>query len=427
MGRAIIRAYLNLRTVPLSPATVAFDATRRAGMAMDLALRMRRHGRLSYGEVSQFATLAAVPESDLRLAVLPALESARMLEVHRRDDGTVVAVDELIGVARPVLAQASELWEAFGPNDVERCAIASSDLLSYAPLGISAHRETLERDGFDPSVHQGAFRILRSVGMLRSTRSHVLNEEVMYSPYVWGTEAVSIAEFMQQLPANERDVLATISRSVADRPGRTTDALAPSDQLVNAARKVGLIDTARVLTSGGTERTFAFSPALESQLGAGSTDVSHARKLFVAHILYGHRYGHGATGRIADPVLLVSRLIERGSVGPATAIRTDYPLLEARGIVRVREETSGRAHLELVQHDVASDGLELLRLALGNETRGTGASPIEALWVPGAFVTPEQDRANLAEIPAGNEADLVRSTIEELRVATARRMRGEDV
>lgn len=426
-GRAVIRAYLNLRTVPLTPATVVFDATRRAGMAMDLAMRIRRHGRLSYGELAQFAALAAIPETDLRLAVIPALERSRMLEVSRDEQGRPTEVEEQIGIRQPVLEEAAAVWEAFGAQDIERCAIASSDLLSYVPLGKTAHQAALEKQGFAPALHEPALKALRAVGMLRSSPSPALHEPVLYSPYVWGTEAVPIAEFMQRLPANEREVLAGLSRTVAEHPGSSVEGLAPSDALLTAARKVGLIDATRVLTTAGAERAFAFSPAVESQLSAGSTDVAHERKLFVAHILYGHRYGYPGTGRIEDPVVLVSALVNRGRVGPASAIRTDYPLLEAQGIVRVREEPSGMAYLELVKNDVAADALDMLRMALGEGLGGRSSNPIESLWIPGAFISPEQDRVRLPEIEPGAEAEVLQSTIDRLREETARRMRAEEV
>jgi hypothetical protein len=427
MGRTIIRAYLNLQNVLPSLATSKLGATRAAGMAMDVALRVRRHGRLTIDELSRYAALAAVSGSDLRLVTIPALNAAGVVEVLTNEFGDTVGIEEQVGVARPVMEQTAAVWDWLGPSALERCAIASSDLLAFTPLGLTAHKDVLEQQGFLPSLHDEAFQILRAVGMLRSSPSAALGEPVLYSPYVWGTEAVGIAEFMQRLPANEREVLSSLSRTVAERPGASVDGLVPNARTVEAARKVGLIATTRVLTTGGSEHAFAFSPALDSQLGTGDGDVVHARKLFVAHILYGYRYGHAGTGRIAEPLVLVNALINRGRVGPATAIRTDYPLLEARGIVRVREDTAGMAFLELVQEDVAKDALELLRQALGDDAAGHDAhGRLDALWVPGVFRGPEEDRAHLPEI-AGAEAEVFSSTVEELRKATARRIRGEDL
>ena len=428
LGRAVMRVYLNLLYVPPSPATALFDATQRAGAAMDLAMRIRRHGQVSHQELAAFARLGGTLESSLRLWLLPALESAHIVQVLRDERGEAVGVEEQVGVPEPVLEQAARVWRAFGPAPAEHCAVLAADYLAYAPYTDSDFRGLLEAEGFPARDHPPVLRSLEAVGMARRQRSLSLREDVYYSPYVWGTEAVQIAEFLHRMPPNEREVLGDIARRAAERPGSAVEDFSAGPEVVAAARKVGLIDATRVLTSGGLERSFAFSASLERQLTLGATDVTHERKQFVAHILYGHRFGFGPTGRIADPVVLVRALIDRGRVGPATAIGTDYPLLEASGIVRVtRPQGSTRAYLELVKHDVAEDSLELIRLAIGDETLNAGENPIRSLWVPGTFSSPERDRRELPELQPSAEAEVIGSVVERLREETARRMRQEDI
>jgi hypothetical protein len=232
---------------------------------------------------------------------------------------------------------------------------------------------------------------------------------------------------MKKLPPNERTMLANISRLAAERPGAAIDALTPNQRLMTGAQKVGLIDAARVATTGGSARDFAFSPTLERMLKTGSTDVAHERKLFVAHILYGHRYATWAEGRIRDPLVLVRALIERGEVGPATSISNQYPLLESKGIVRVERQSGGRGMLKLVKKDVARDSLELLLHALEDGEGAGGEGGVAGLWLPGTFQTPERNRRGLPELSPSVEADVLTSTIEELREAAARAMRREVV
>jgi hypothetical protein len=426
-GRAVLRTYLNVSGRPISPATSFFDATSRAGQAMDLALRIRRHGVLSFDQLKLYGELAALRESDLRMWCLKALEASGLIEVTRDVTGAPTTIEEQVGVAAPILEQAADVWESFGPGRAERCAIASTDHLSYAPLAESDHRAMLEAEGFEESLQDRAFRALRGVGILRSERSVALREDVLYSPYVWGSEAVEIAEFMRKLPPNERQVLARLSQAAAERPGIAVGDLVPNERLIVGAQQVGLIDAARVTTTAGGGRDFAFSPTLERVLGAGSTDVAHERKLFVAHILYGHRYASWSYGRIRDPLLLVRMLIERRVVGPATSIGREYPLLEAKGIVRVEELPNGRALLHLVKRDVAEDSLKLLRQALTEEEAPGGDAGLRTLWLPGTFSTPEAVRRTLPEIPPSAEAEVLGSVVEQLREETARVMRGETV
>ncbi len=114
-GLAVMRAYLNVANVPPSPATAIFDATHRAGAAMDLAMRVRRHGRVSYEEIKAFARLGGTRESDLRLWLLPALEAARVAQVLTNEHGELIGIEEQVGVAEAILDQVARIWESFGP------------------------------------------------------------------------------------------------------------------------------------------------------------------------------------------------------------------------------------------------------------------------------------------------------------------------
>jgi hypothetical protein len=428
LGRAVLRAYLNLAGVPDGPATVIFDAARRAGKAMDLAMRVRRRGQVDLSELEAFARFVGMSTFDLRTWCLPSLEAASVVELRRGIvEGDITGIEEQVGVAAPILVQAAVLWESNQPCDEERCAIASSDHLAYAPMGETQHRALLESDGFSPNIHGAVFAAMQAAQLLRRQRSPRLGEDVLYSPYVWGTGAVEIAEFMSNLPVNEREVLESLSRRALESPGSSLEALSSNNRLLEGARKVGLIDSTRVMTTGGTQRGFVFSPGLERQLSYGTTDVAHERKLFVAHILYGHRYEMSGRGRILSPLVLVNALINRGSVGPTTSIREDYPLLEAHGIVSVTTRADGRAYLNLVKRDVAKDSLELLRAALGDEEPLGASNPLDALWLPGTFTSPERDRKTLPEPKPSDEAEVIESTVERLREETSRRLRGEGV
>lgn len=177
-----------------------------------------------------------------------------------------------------------------------------------------------------------------------------------------------------------------VSLLALQRPGIADDNLGASENLLRGARRVELIDSTRVQTATNQERSFVFSPTLENQITVGGTETMHQRKLFTAHILYGHRFGSFATGRIENPVALVRALIRNRTVAPSTAAKTDYLLLQAAGIVRVDDYDERRGQMHLVKLDVAEDSLELLRAAVGGDESG----PEGTFWLPGStgFTTP---------------------------------------
>ena len=130
-------------------------------------------------------------------------------------------------------------------------------------------------------------------------------------------------------------MLMSVSQRALQRPGISEDALGVSENLLRGARRVGLIDATRVQTATAKEASFVFSPTLENQLQRGGTEVTHERKLFTAHILYGHRFGKPGTGRIERPLALVQALIRNGTVGGPPSAAT------SRGQVRPQRRTGG--------------------------------------------------------------------------------------
>jgi hypothetical protein len=409
----------------MSPARAVFDATARAGTAITLADRIRRYTILDYAQMKQFAKLAGITESELRLAVMPLLKDAGIIDYSAGPTGEPGRVTEQVGVSAPLLVQCDALWEACSPSEEEAAAVQSAELGALAPMAIADHQNALERAGFREAIHDSAIRASVGAGLLYRQPSLKLGEDVLFSPYVWSTAAINIADFLKNLPPNERELLMSVSGRAIQRPGISEDQLPVPDKLLRGARRAGLIDATRVQTATNDERSFVFSPALERQLAGGSTEVTHHRKLFTAHILYGHRYGSPGTGRIDYPIALVRRLINDRTVRPSTAARTDYLLLEAAGIVRV--EKKGRmGQIHLVKDDVAQDSLDLLRVALAGEGE---EDPAHDLWLPGSsagFVTPERDRAALPEIGPGAEAEVLESAVEELRSELERKFRGEE-
>jgi hypothetical protein len=424
-GLAVLRVYANLRAVPPGPAHANLDATWRAGRASDLTLRIRRQGTLPYVAVRSFGELIALSPKDLVEWALPGLAEVEIVDYSAAADGTPVQVEERVGVAAPVLDQIAAIWEALEPPLSDRCAVASADHAAYCPMTESEHRTALEYQGYPAELHESAFANLKAIGLLRREYSTALKENVVWAPYVWSTNALDVASFMQRLPANERAALVALSRNAADHPGVAVDDLGTDKKLLDAARHAGLFDATRV-RSGSAERAFAFSPGLEGAVGGGLTDATHERKLFVAHILNGHRYGQWGTGRINHPIALVRALINKRAVGPTTAARTDYGLLEGAGIVRAEEVGGGQAMLHLVKDDVARESLDLLKLALEDDP-SQQADSVDRLWIPGsALMTPEQDRRRLHE-PVGDGRDLVQSTVERLRTEIGQSTRGENI
>ncbi len=193
IGRAVIRLYYHARTFPVSLETVVLGTTIKAGRYMDFAERIRRRGsELSHRQITTYARLVGVDESELRLAVLPMLEQAKVLD-YTITNGQI-SIDEYVGVSAPLLKQIALTWEALGPSVTERCALESIELATAAPLYENDHYAALEVMGFSDETRTEALKALQAIGMIRYMQ--LPEGLVIYNEYVWGHGIVPIARFL---------------------------------------------------------------------------------------------------------------------------------------------------------------------------------------------------------------------------------------
>lgn len=386
---------------------------------MSYAVTLKDHSSLTGAMAIEFATHAGIAQQRLYTEVLPRLKSADLIE-YKMDlaTGNVASIEEFVGLSGRIIDQAMKVTEKYNPTDVEWAVLHSTELASWAPLTIDQHAEQLHRRGFIDEVAKDAIRLTFAAGVNQRVKSTALGEDVIYNPNVWSAQHISIAAFLKSLPPAERDSLLGLCQQAADRPGMVLSSYSSFQPgMVSSARKVGLVQAATVKSSAtGGQQTYLFSPLLESEDDKlQTTEVLHKRKLFVAHILYGHEKAVAERGRILDPRVLVRALLNRGQVSPASNIASDYHLLEANGIVAVRADQSapGRAYLELVQKEIVKGGLGWIEASYSG-LPGSGAD-LGSLQPPSNWTSPETDRTNLPD--SGASVEIAESAILRLREA----------
>lgn len=395
-----------------------------AGKCMDYAERLRAHTDHSVtgALAEQYASALGIGKFDLRTSVLPILKAAGVID-YREEGGQLVSVEEYVSLAAPFLEQVENVLEKCSPSDEQWAALTSVQLGTLAPLARRDHVHKIASEFADQIAQNGATLALAS-GVLRRARSSALNEDVLYNPAVWGTEAVNIAQFLRGLPGGERDALLSVVESTSARRGLALPSAAIPENILRGARRVGLVQAATVRsTSGGVASQTYLFPALNvvEDAARGVTEALHERKLVAAHFMFGHERALAGRGRISSPVILVEKLLERGRVGPASNIGTDYHLLEAAGIVAV-DPGVDRPFLRLVKEDIVADALGWLRQIYGNGAEADSRGVVVTSG-PGVFVSPERDQSSLADDGAANE--IADAAILSLREEIARVQRGE--
>lgn len=421
LARAVLQVYHH-DAVMRPEVRAVFNEVLHAARCMDFAERLRNHpGHNVTGTLAEmYAQQIGIGAFDLRMTVLPTLKAAGVVD-FMTNGPDILVVDEFVGVSAPFLTQVEAVLRESHPSEVEIGALESIQLGTLAPLADRDHRQRLS-SGHTDAVVDDAVRLALASRVLQTVPSPALGENVLYNPAVWGGEAVDVASFVRGLPSGERDALLQVVDVTSRRRGIALPHAAIPDSILKGARRVGLVQAATVRSSAGAGgQTYLFPPLNVLEDGArGVTEALHERKLVAAHFMYGHEKAIAARGRIANPVVLVNALLNRGAVGPASNIGTDYHLLEGAGIVRV-DHGVDRPLLHLVKEDIVRDALGWLRQIYdGDQHTGEGLILTAS---PGTFVTPEADAAQLADDGAG--AEIANASILALREEVARNVRGE--
>ena len=164
----------------------------------------------------------------------------------------------------------------------------------------------------------------------------------------------------------------------------------------------------------GAVRTFLTTPHFYEEIAnEHGQDVCDRVKIFLDSIRNGQHFGSGGTGRILDPAVLLEALLNRGRIGPCTAIGTDYVTSEKAGIVKVERAFGSRCHLVLVQrdtvqkvHEVVTNGTvsgSMNAMQPENVREGTGFKSIEECGQQGEVPedVAEAERAIIMQLREG--------------------------
>lgn len=423
LARAVLQVY-NARDGMSAAAAPQWGEVLLAARSMDFAERLRSHPKhqVSGALAEHYGRQVGIDPMTLRSTWLPLLKGAGVVDFTIQGS-TLVTVEEFVGLSAPFLDQVEATLAACSPPEEQLTALESIQLGTLAPLAARDHKHKLSVGHSDDVVERGVQLALAS-GVMRSVASAPLGEVVYYNPAVWGSESVDVAAFLRGLPSAERDALLAVVDVTSQRRGIALPSAALPEGILKGARRVGLVQATSVRSTAvgaNGSQTYLFPPLNVIEDGArGVTEALHERKLVAAHFMFGHEKARQGLGRIANPVILVNSLLNKGYVGPATNIGTDYHLLEAAGIVTVDPGTS-RPYLRLIKEDIVRDALGWLRQIYDDDTSQGGRLVLNAS--PSTFVTPEVDSNRLAVDDAANE--VANSAILALREEIARNVRGE--
>lgn len=390
-----------------SPNIDELDNLNSAGKAGRLLGAIRGNGTIeNIKKIEKMATAIGITKSELHKIILPELERAsdQKIELIKEINGSITGVAEAVFNNNEVLCIAGQLFENQNPGAIEYSAIATMDETKRIPF---LERELIERlvnQGFSERDVQLSLSFQEQFKLIHKLGKAKFKDPIISNEYVWGPNHQKIAMAISQIDLGKKQNLGQIIDIIQNKQGCPFESLPYiDDDLLLLAKKTGMINPTKIISSRGVVKDFAFCPNMLEPL-SNNDDILDDVKLLLASIRFGENYA--SHSRIQDPVKFLSTLINYGDIGPHDANATDYTLLEKSGIVRVVTKTKEGYRgsrtgycLELIRKDVAVEALKILQNPGDNLVAGGIVDSFEAINDTGSFVNAETSRLTLAKSP----------------------------
>lgn len=318
-------------------------------------------------------------------AILDELDKQRLIS---RGKGGL----EVLGItSASILEHTATVFEESSKDEHEEAVIHLSELASETPISDKAAAEEIS-DVFSltSASAENTIRLGTEIGFFDS-ESISNSDRLLFNGNLFKRDdAKKIGAVISSLKGSEASLIAEVNQRLQASGCLSLDSVIKvlGKDLFDKLHSIGMFDVSVVGNESG-RNLFVTRPAAFSKFtNSFADDALDLAKAFVASLTYGMTVSSFYRGRIQMITALMTKLINGGTVGPATAIGSDYQALELKGVVQVTPATGGMYTMRLLKPEVG-------RLALAVIKEGDITS--ESInQLPGARVTeyinPERNR-----------------------------------
>ena len=335
----------------------ALDEAAKAAVLLS-RLAESDEAQLSLPEVHAIARAAGLnPRLELP-PLLSRLESRRLLE-QSSDSIRVLGLS-----GRAVLQHATALYRDAQPTPYEEASITLSEVSSISPVRrkeaaqlvgdrhaiphtqLTDFLDAAEEIGFVDAAGKGDDRLLFNGNLFR-------RDSVEKSHRV-------LSSLTQEDQGRVREVSALFDEYGCMSAHKAVRILTPP--LFKKLVAAGRYDISTVSNPSGSYHFATLPSAFHKFHSPLVDDCFDLAKSLVASLTYGMHFRTRYSGRIRVLPALLGRLIAGREVGPATAIGSDYRILEVQRVVALREdpENPGRFYMRLLKREVGELALQVL-------------------------------------------------------------------
>ena len=366
-GKLIISAAKSLKGFQIAEPTIAtyLYTTSEAGRLGLFISSIKDEKHATIRRIQSLAAQEGIGLHGLTTDLLPWLERAGLCELARGSSNEITEVTSLVLAYHDLLGAVADFYESRNPSAEDRACLAILAQADGLPTPESLIRQSVTGI-FGEDVTNNAVDLVKVLKIV--TTAGIGDDPLLYAPRVWSGLHQKAAQALSPLGATDREVLLYLVGRVRNSQGypetlfRSEAKGHGAAHVVDIAIGIALVNRTELSMADGTTRSFLTTPHfyadLEDEFGE---DMCDRVKIFLDSIRNGQYFGSAATGKILDPQVLLRALLNRGEIGPATAIRTDYIAAEKAGIISVRPMASGgRAVMALRQEDTVRKVLEVV-------------------------------------------------------------------
>lgn len=329
-------------------------------------------------------------------------------------------VDVLGLTGHSVLEHTSRIFDESEHEAHEDAVIYISEIASESPTTDRAITELVSDQLKLASKQVGdTLELATNIGFFDSEPISA-NEKLLFNGNLFRRdEARKVNAILSSLKPHEATQLREVNQKLQETGCLPLDTVTKilGQELFSRLHSIGLFDLSVVGNDQGKSH-FVTRPAAFSKFSNSiADDALDLAKALVASLTYGMTVSSFYRGRIQMVSALMNKLINGHSVGPATAIGSDYQALELKGVVAVSPADGGMFTMKLLKPEVGR-----LALAVIEDGDITAES---VLHIPGAriteYVAPESNR----EVQRKNATEAVklstRNLLQEIRTGGLKR------
>ena len=337
-------------------------------------------------------------------AILQELKRQRLISI-----GAAGEIEVLGLTGHTILEHTATVFEESNREPHEDAVITLSEEASDSPLTDKKAKELIsDKHRLSATLAESTIQLGSGIGFFDS-ESISDKEKLLFNGNLFRRdEAKKVNAIIASLNLAEATALKEVNQMLQGAgclPLETVQKVVDKT-LFEKLHSIGLFDVSSVGNESG-RRYFVTRPAAFSKFtNSIADDALDLAKAFVASLTYGMTLSSYSRGRIQMISKLMSKLIAGGTVGPATAIGSDYQALELKGVVKVDPASGGMFTMKLLKPEVGRLALSVI------EDGDLSAESVTNL--PGAKVTEYMGPEAMREVQRKNSSEAVKLSTKNL-------------